>query len=309
MKPSELSAGLANSPLLTRMIANNGMIQSRASALLAGVLVALTGWTLGQVVWLTQESNTQIVAWRPAPQQNAQGKQGERLNLADLQAINLFGVYNENKPKPVVSQPVVQDAPKTRLNLVLVGAVASSNPQTSLAVIANRGQQATYGVGEEIEGTRAKLKAVLVDRVIIDNEGRDETLMLEGVEYKKLSESAPRVISSSTIAKNNPPDTDEQLAQIREEITADPQKIFQYVRLSQVKQEDKVIGYRVSPGKSPQLFEAVGLQDGDIAVQLNGNDLTDPAAMGKIFNAVSELTELNLTVERDGQQHDIYIQF
>ncbi|EPU5980351.1 type II secretion system protein GspC [Vibrio vulnificus] len=291
------------------MIANNGMIQSRASALLAGVLVALTGWTLGQVVWLTQESNTQIVAWRPAPQQNAQGKQGERLNLADLQAINLFGVYNENKPKPVVSQPVVQDAPKTRLNLVLVGAVASSNPQTSLAVIANRGQQATYGVGEEIEGTRAKLKAVLVDRVIIDNEGRDETLMLEGVEYKKLSESAPRVISSSTIAKNNPPDTDEQLAQIREEITADPQKIFQYVRLSQVKQEDKVIGYRVSPGKSPQLFEAVGLQDGDIAVQLNGNDLTDPAAMGKIFNAVSELTELNLTVERDGQQHDIYIQF
>lgn len=262
MKPSELSAGLANSPLLTRMIANNGMIQSRASALLAGVLVALTGWTLGQVVWLTQESNTQIVAWRPAPQQNAQGKQGERLNLADLQAINLFGVYNENKPKPVVSQPVVQDAPKTRLNLVLVGAVASSNPQTSLAVIANRGQQATYGVGEEIEGTRAKLKAVLVDRVIIDNEGRDETLMLEGVEYKKLSESTPRVIPSSTIAKNNPPDTDEQLAQIREEITADPQKIFQYVRLSQVKQEDKVIGYRVSPEKAHNCLKPLGYKMG-----------------------------------------------
>ena len=27
---------------------------------------------------------------------------------------------------------------------------------------------------EEIEGTRATLKAVLVDRVIIDNQGRDE---------------------------------------------------------------------------------------------------------------------------------------
>nr|WP_176299432.1 MULTISPECIES: type II secretion system protein GspC [Vibrio] len=274
-----------------------------------GMLVALSGWTLGQVVWLTQESNSQIVAWQPTSKRAVQHQQGEQLNLNDLQAINLFGVYNESKPKPVVSQPVVQDAPKTRLNLVLVGAVASSNPQTSLAVIANRGQQATYGVGEEIEGTRAKLKAVLVDRVIIDNEGRDETLMLEGVEYKKLSQSGSQVIPSSTITKNNPPDTDEQLAQIREEITADPQKIFQYVRLSQVKQEDKVVGYRVSPGKSPQLFEAVGLQDGDIAVQLNGNDLTDPAAMGKIFNAVSELTELNLTVERDGQQHDIYIQF
>lgn len=70
---------------------------------------------------------------------------------------------------------MIQDAPKTRLNLVLVGAVASSNPKLSLAVIANRGTQATYGINEEIEGTRAKLKAVLVDRVIIDNSGRDET--------------------------------------------------------------------------------------------------------------------------------------
>lgn len=309
MKPSELSVGFVAGPWLAKLMANQGVIQYRVSILIAGFLVALSGWTLGQVVWLTQDASPQMVAWQPSPPPRGQGQTSERLNVAELKAMQLFGVYNENKPQPVVRQPVVQDAPKTRLNLVLVGAVASSNPQTSLAVIANRGQQATYGVGEEIEGTRAKLKAVLVDRVIIENEGRDETLMLEGVEYKKLSATSPQVVPSSTITKNNPPDADDQLAQIREEITADPQKIFQYVRLSQVKQEDKVIGYRVSPGKSPQLFEAVGLQDGDIAVQLNGNDLTDPAAMGQIFNAVSELTELNLTVERDGQQHDIYIQF
>ena len=58
-------------------------------------------------------------------------------------------------------------------------------------MIANRGTQATYGINEEIEGTRAKLKAVLIDRVIIDNSGRDETLMLEGIEYKRLAVSAP----------------------------------------------------------------------------------------------------------------------
>ncbi|GAL26377.1 general secretion pathway protein C [Vibrio variabilis] len=42
---------------------------------------------------------------------------------------------------------------------------------------------------------------------------------------------------------------------------------------------------------------------------LNGADLTDPAAMGQIYQSITELTELNLTVERDGQQHDIFIQF
>lgn len=309
MKPSELSAGLKSSPLLARVIANNGEIQRHVSKILAGILIAMTGWTLGQVVWLTQPQKNEIVAWQSPVIAGGQSNNKQGLSLAGLQAMNLFGVYNENKAKLVVKAPVVQDAPKTRLNLVLVGAVASSNPSASLAVIANRGQQATYGLGEEIEGTRAKLKAVLVDRVIIDNEGRDETVMLEGLEYKKLGDSTSHAPASSTIAKNNPPDTDEQLAQIREEITADPQKIFQYVRLSQVKKDEQVIGYRVSPGKNPQLFQSVGLQDGDIAVQLNGNDLTDPAAMGKIFNSISELTELNLTVERDGQQHDIYIQF
>ncbi|MGT0149781.1 hypothetical protein ACT691_10065 [Vibrio metschnikovii] len=44
-------------------------------------------------------------------------------------------------------------------------------------------------------------------------------------------------------------------------------------------------------------------------MQLNGLDLTDPSAMTQVFESISDLTELNLTVERDGQQHDIYIQF
>ena len=221
----------------------------------------------------------------------------------------MFGAYNPTTPA-VVEQQVIQDAPKTRLNLVLVGAVASSNPKLSLAVIANRGTQATYGINEEIEGTRAKLKAVLVDRVIIDNSGRDETLMLEGIEYKRLAVSAPAPPrTSSSVRGNNPASAEEKLDEIKAKIMKDPQQIFQYVRLSQVKRDDKVIGYRVSPGKDSELFNSVGLQNGDIATQLNGQDLTDPAAMGNIFRSISELTELNLVVERDGQQHEVFIEF
>lgn len=38
-----------------------------------------------------------------------------------------------------------------------------------------------------IEGIRVKLKVVLVDCVIIDNFGCDEILMLDGVDYYRLS--------------------------------------------------------------------------------------------------------------------------
>ncbi|CSB08321.1 general secretion pathway protein C [Vibrio cholerae] len=46
-----------------------------------------------------------------------------------------------------------------------------------------------------------------------------------------------------------------------------------------------------------------------MAVALNGLDLTDPNVMNTLFQSMNEMTEMSLTVERDGQQHDVYIQF
>ena len=209
---------------------------------------------------------------------------------------------------------MVQEAPQTKLNLLLAGVVASSDSSKSLAVIANRGKQNTYGVGETVEGTRATLKAVFYDRVIIENNGRDETLMLEGTKYSKTIQQAskPATKVQSTIAGNNSglSSRDEQdLSQIRKEITENPQSVMKYIRLSQVSRDGNIVGYRVSPGKNRQLFEAVGLEAGDVAISLNGADLTNPAEMGKIWKTLPELTELNLTVERNGQLHDVYIGF
>ena len=75
-----------------------------------------------------------------------------------------------------------------------------------------------------------------------------------------------------------------------------------------MKRDGEVIGYRLSPGKDKELFESVGLKPGDVATQLNGQNLSDPAAMGEIFKNISQLTELNLTVERDSQSFEIYIE-
>lgn len=303
----ELKLRMDNSPVLSRFLENGFLLQQKLSLVLCCVLIAASAWILGQLAWFIEPAEQTVVPW--AATASSSSAPQSTLDISSLQQSNMFGAYNPTTPA-VVEQQVIQDAPKTRLNLVLVGAVASSNPKLSLAVIANRGTQATYGINEEIEGTRAKLKAVLVDRVIIDNSGRDETLMLEGIEYKRLSVSAPAPPrTSSSVRGNNPASAEEKLDEIKAKIMKDPQQIFQYVRLSQVKRDDKVIGYRVSPGKDSELFNSVGLQSGDIATQLNGQDLTDPAAMGNIFRSISELTELNLVVERDGQQHEVFIEF
>ncbi|ARO97115.1 MULTISPECIES: type II secretion system protein GspC [Vibrio] len=307
MKRLELSAGLSSRPLLAQIKSNHYTIQAKLSLLLTCLFIAITGWILGKIVWLAIPQSSEVPQWRPSASSVAASNKGDAIDFNALQNANLFGKYTEQKAA-VVEQPIVKDAPKTRLNLTLVGAVASSDANTSLAVIANRGKQATYGLGEEIEGTRATLKAVLVDRVIIDNQGRDETLMMEGIEYKKLSESPQVARAQAQRAEAATSDVGEKLEQIREEIAKDPQSVFKYITISPVKKDGDIVGYRVSPGRDAALFNDVGLQPGDIAVQLNGIDLSDPSSSVQLMQVMSDPQELNLTVERDGQQYDIYIQ-
>ncbi|HHF0532734.1 TPA: type II secretion system protein GspC [Vibrio alginolyticus] len=307
MKRLELSAGLSSRPLLAQIKSNHYTIQAKLSLLLTCLFIAITGWILGKIVWLAIPQSSEVPQWRPLASGVVASNKGDAIDFNALQNANLFGKYTEQKAA-VVEQPIVKDAPKTRLNLTLVGAVASSDANTSLAVIANRGKQATYGLGEEIEGTRATLKAVLVDRVIIDNQGRDETLMMEGIEYKKLSESPQVARAQAQRAEAATSDVGEKLEQIREEIAKDPQSVFKYITISPVKKDGDIVGYRVSPGRDAALFNDVGLQPGDIAVQLNGIDLSDPSSSVQLMQVMSDPQELNLTVERDGQQYDIYIQ-
>lgn len=288
------------------MLKNISQWQNPVSVILTLVLLSASAWMLGKMVWTVQSEPVLVSAWSPSNSSSTSAKASD-IDITSLQNGSLFGQYSESTP--VVDTPKVVDAPKTRLNLVLVGVVASSDVDKNLAVIANRGAQSTYGINEVIEGTRAKLKAVFADRVIIDNSGRDETLMLDGIDYAaRNSASSIEQPRTQRPVANDARQSEDKLDAIREAILKNPQEVFQYVRLSQVKEDDTIIGYRVSPGRDTALFESVGLQDGDIAIEFNGFDLTKPEVMNELASAVSEMTEINLSVLRDGQQHDIYIQ-
>lgn len=283
--------------------------QSTISKSLTVVLVACFAWICGSLLWLMVSPQTSVAQWQSkAVVVAGTKKKSEDDSLSSLLNSKVFGDFN---PKKKIEQPKiveVKDAPKTRLNLILSGIVASSNPSLSLAVIANRGKQNTYGIDEIIDGTRASVKAISADRIIISNNGNDETLMLEGVEYTKISAEKNATGSSGTVLGNNRQNSNQdELDNIRKEMAKNPQSVLKYIRLSQVSNNGKITGYRVNPGKDRKLFDSVGLKPGDIATSLNGIDLTDPSAMSALWKNMSEMTELNLTVQRDGQLHDIFI--
>lgn len=267
-------------------------------------MVAGAAWIVGDAVWIPTQANA-VTPWQPSLSASSSSS-SSAFDLTAVRQSQLFGRYQISHS----SVPVVQNAPQTRLQLRLVGVVASRDVQQGLAVIANRGKQATYGVNENIAGTRAMLKAVLADRVILDNAGQDETLMLDGTDYHQLDagDTAARASDGDAVEMNTDAQT-ARLEHLRAELATNPQKIFDYVRLSQVKEGEQLVGYRVSPGQDEALFESLGLRNGDIATHVNGEDLSNPTAMNTLIAEMAEWTELRLTVERDGQSHDIYIEF
>ncbi len=90
-------------------------------------------------------------------------------------------------------------------------------------------------------------------------------------------------------------------------LVKNPGKLLDYINISPVMSENKLQGYRINPGKDVAFFHRIGLQSNDLAVSINGYDLRDNGQAMQIMNQLSSMTEMNLTVERNGQQQDIYI--
>ncbi|WP_299072108.1 type II secretion system protein GspC [uncultured Paraglaciecola sp.] len=234
------------------------------------------------------------------------------LNLADLKRLNLFGDYNA---KPiVVEESAVIDAPVTRLSLTLTGVVASSTKDQGAAIIENQKLQQTYGVGEKIDGTNAVLKEVYSDRVIIKNGLSNETLMLDGVEYKKNvvkvvsqpSEApvAPIQASNSNSERRTLSDA---AAQASRDLQSQPTNFADYIAISPHRPSGELAGYRVRPGKNPALFNAAGLKSGDVITEVNGLDLTNIQQALEAMNMFKEMQSLQMSVQRKDELITIYL--
>lgn len=249
--------------------------------MLAQQSAALT-WRL-----LTLASPQTSQPWQPSAVA-VNGQSNPRLELGEVSRLALFG---KAIPKAQAKAAVAANAPRTQLNAQLNGVLASSDPAKSIAIIAMSGIQNSYGVGDMIDGTQARIRQVYPDRVIIERDGRDETLMLDGEEYGK---PLPQT--------NTAP-----LGSLRSELIADPGKITDYLNISPVQVDGRMTGYRLNPGSNPEFFNQSGLQANDLAISINGLDLRDNMQAMQAMQQMAGATEMTVTVERQGEQFDIYV--
>lgn len=270
------------------------------------IFMTLVAYQFALLTWTLIPVAKPVLLWKPVAANHNQNR--DAINTLQLQQQHLFGETSK-EIKPVVVETSITNAPKTRLNLTLAGIVAASDPQLSSAIIAYKGTQSSYFIDSKIDGTSAIIVQINHDRIILDVDGSHQTLMLDGVE--KLDQQHQKHENKSQVGNNNKPKkaikAEVKTVNLdRAELLKNPGKLTDYIRISPVRENGKVKGYRVKPGKDRALFEQAGLKNGDLAVELNGIDLTDTQQAFTLMKEFPTMTDMTLSVERDGQLHELY---
>jgi len=262
------------------------------------LLTVVVAWYLAKIVWALVPGTTAPVITAPAaPSQPAAARYKPDYSHTDIVNQHLFGESNAgDAPAPVQDSA---NAPETRLNLQLHGAIMSTDVAKAHAIISEGGKDSeVYFISDAIPGG-AKLHRVYADRVILNRGGVLETLRLPEVAQGGIT-SAPK--SSGTVARRRSfgPRT------VRDSFEGDNESstmasFTKIVRPQPYMPDGELKGYRLYPGRDRKRFAALGLRPGDLVTDINGISLTNINEGMELFKTLGDASQVTITVERNGQ--------
>jgi general secretion pathway protein C len=258
---------------------------------ITAILVIAIAYQLATLTWTLVPGSTPSTVPPPRPTQN------DAQPTTDYSVLKgLFGTAAE---QPQVAVPQVVDAPDTTLSLTLRGILSKEGDPHGSVIIESRSQMKTYWVGQSIDGADgATLHSVYADRVLLDRNGRLETLRLPK-DLSASSSGAPMAMPPIPQAQAQPP--------LREVLSENAARLQDIIRPAPHVQEGQIVGFRVNPGRDRAAFEALGFQPGDVVTDVNGTVLDDVSQGLQIFQSLGESTQANVTVLRDGVPQVIVI--
>lgn len=286
----------------------NPSLMATSGARFSGWLLAAIAAVLSaQLTWqvLAPADRLSLVTiqreWRePLP---ASQPEGMRSILRELPDWPLFGT-----PQATPS-PTVVSAPDTQLNLRLLGILASDpiHFQSGFAIIAEgNGPERLFGVGNRIGTGGAIVQSIHPDRVILDRNGRLETLRFPQTDSRRTQAAQPaqgadrtRSTNPSTQATEAATGSDPVLR--RSQWLENPESLLRAVQARPVLRSGQLHGLALRPNQNAREFEQAGLEPGDILTSVNGVPVSSIQAPEQLFEELARATQVQLTVERSGE--------
>lgn len=266
------------------------------------LLVLWLAWQLAQFSWAFFSGGDDIAEDEATVQVSTVKPEQQRHNERQIAAWHLFGAPSQKQP--VVQEAAPVDAPDTRLRLTLSGVFASEDDKEARAIIGDqRGKQDSYSAGDSLPGG-VKLSAIHPDRVILQRDGRYETLRLprnqrRGGAVKPLSHRQARRVNTGSGPAF---DRNAALQRYRREIKANPSSLMEYVRATPARENGQFIGFRLQPGRKAGALRELGLEPGDVVTSINGVIIDNPAKGMEAMRALGAGQNVAVTLLRRGEE-------
>lgn len=279
------------------------LITGRSAPMATALCVVLLAYSAARLTWMVVPIPPGAAVPSPLMTATPAGapRQADALSLSrEIVAKHLFGQAQTASPNPGLTA-----IPETQLKLVLRGVMASPDPRTATAIVADpSGHEDYYSVGEELPGG-ATLKEVHTQYIVLSRGGRFETLRLPADALKVAGGvlAPPANATSTGVA----PEAGALLQQYRDQFIKDPQSLANLLQGEPYWENGRLVGYRLRPGRDPGVLEKFGIQSGDVVTAVNGVSLTDPAGRLELLRNMNDATEVNVDLIRGGRPFSISI--
>lgn len=278
-------------------------------SLLSLVLVVALGASLAKLMWLVISPKEQVLIQSPDEDIGNNNKK-QIINYGKIIADHhIFGETKKKVAKKVVieKKPVKKPIAKAKLNLTLHGIVAYKNRDGFALISLNRGPQKVYGVNEIIQDG-VVVKDILSTKVILENQGVNEELLLPVKKDKTSRKSSPprRLALGATKRQktNSPSDSTnkQNLGEFRQEVISNPRKLMDIAKPSPAVVDGQFLGFKVQPGKNNKLFESLGFLPNDIITEVNGIILDEQSKGAMVLGELAQAADISVKVKRGDQE-------
>lgn len=194
------------------------------------------------------------------------------------------------------------------LNAELLGTVAYSNSKYSAALIKDRSSNALryFSIGESILG--AQIMKIERFRIIIQNQGRLETMELRSAKSQLSSLSPVSRPSSRSQVKDvvfeeiGPGRYLIPESSINDLMSNLPQIMRDARAVPNIGSDNRINGFKMLEIKPRSIYEKIGLQNGDIVRRINDEDLNSVEKGMSLFTALRNEKTISIDIDRNGSR-------
>lgn len=231
------------------------------------------------------------IATLSAPPSNSTG--GSPVPAPDWSAISQrkpFGTLGA----VAISAPVKPTPPPSPLMLSLIGTFITKGQEPYAIIEDKKKNTQDMFVLEQSVFDQATLKKIYQDRVEIERNGKLEVLKLDDLGGGG---------AGAGIVSSGADDFVIEEAELDKGLENLPLLLTQARAVPYFK-DGRAIGLRLFAIKTGSLYEKVGLKNGDILKNINGNSLGDISQALKLFEQLKQERSINLILERDKQDRE-----